>query len=164
VLAVADLFRDSIIEIPTKDLARDKIHPTASGYQSLAAATKTQKAAILAAVIGIVFVLIGMLVNDWSEQRQAAVAADVGARLLAGIKARILQPSRPPAVRSCTCFFCGALGEVLGGQICCNETLVVQRPHEFVLERPDLRWIEESVLEMAAGRGKRWKNATVSEA
>ena len=40
VLAVADQFRDSIIEIPTKDLARDKIHPTASGYQSLAAATK----------------------------------------------------------------------------------------------------------------------------
>jgi hypothetical protein len=40
VLAVADQFRDSIIEIPNKDLARDKIHPTASGYQSLAAATK----------------------------------------------------------------------------------------------------------------------------
>jgi len=80
------------------------------------------------------------------------------------VQGYLLGKKKRPLRRAANCFFCGALGEVLGGQICYNETLVVQRPHEFVLERPDLRWIEESVLEMAAGRGKRWKNATVSEA
>jgi len=40
VLSVADQFRDGIIEIPSKDLAKDQIHPTASGYKSLAAETK----------------------------------------------------------------------------------------------------------------------------
>ena len=40
VLMVADQFHDGIIEIPIRDLGRDKIHPTASGYKTLAEQTK----------------------------------------------------------------------------------------------------------------------------
>jgi len=37
---IADQFRDSIIEVPVKNLSHDKTHPTAAGYKLLAEQTK----------------------------------------------------------------------------------------------------------------------------
>jgi len=37
---VADVFGDSILEIPDKVLEKDHTHPTAAGYKSLAEQTK----------------------------------------------------------------------------------------------------------------------------
>ena len=74
-----------------------RIAADAAAQTALAAGTKSQRASVYAAVIGAVGVFIAMIVKEWSEQRQAAVAAGVEMRLLDGIKARILQPERPPA-------------------------------------------------------------------